>query len=121
MSDIEISKTTEYLKHVFTEQEKRELADQMAEASVKVREIEGNLKSVSTQLKAEVNKHQAILDQAGEKYRAGFEYRETKCEITKDFNLGYFTLIRLDTGEVVKERPLEGEERQKSIPFKKEE
>ena len=115
MPNKQVEKCIEYLKHVFSEIEKKELADQMVEASVKVREVEGNLKSISTQLKAEINKHKASLDQASEKYRSGFEYRDIKCEATKDFKAGTLTIIRLDTGEIIKERVLDGEEKQTSM------
>ena len=46
---------------------------------------------------------------------SGEEYREIDCDDVFDYDTGRVTRHRLDTGEVVIERPMTDEERQRSI------
>jgi Trp operon repressor len=114
---IERQKSTEYLKCILTEEEKKDLADRMARAISEIRDAEGTLKSASTQLRADIAKHTAELDQAAEQFRNGYVMRHVDCTIQKDYRDGSWSLIRMDTGELIKERPLEAGERQKSLPL----
>lgn len=109
--------TREYLKYTFDEDEKKELADKMADCISKKIEAEGNLKSIQTQFKSEIAKVDAELSQASEKYRSGFEMRNIECRVDRDYGRGVITIFRCDTGEFVKERAMTAEERQQDLPM----
>ena len=119
MADFEKKDTREYLKYIFSIEEKRGLADNLALAVMKKDESNAALKSAQTQIKSEIAKHEADVTSLAEKIRSGFEMRYVECEETKDFLSGTFTVTRKDTGEIVTERPLTSEERQTSLPMTK--
>jgi hypothetical protein len=50
-----------------------------------------------------------------EKVRSGYEHRNVDCLKSLDYRLGTVTITRLDTGEVMRERPMDAEERQMSL------
>ncbi len=105
----------EYLKCILTEQEKKDVAEKMAIAVSKVNEVEGNLKSVQAQMKADINRYEAEVSLASEKYRSGFEMRNIDCIIEKNYRTGVITQIRKDTFEIVWERSMTSEECQKNL------
>lgn len=107
--------TREFLKYVFIESEKKELAEKMALRISQITEAEGNLKSASTQIKSEIAKLEAELIQAAEKFRSGFEMRKIDCRIERDYRIGCVWIWRMDTGELVRERAMSAEERQKNL------
>jgi Trp operon repressor len=114
---IERQKTTEYLKCILTEEEKKGLADRMARAVSEIKDAEGTLKSASTQLKADIAKHTAELDQAAEQFRNGYVFRHIDCTVEKNYQNGSWSIFRMDTFEIIKERPLEAGERQRTLPL----
>ena len=44
--------------------------------------------------------------------RSGREYREVECRLEPDFKAGIMQIVRVDTGEFVRSRPLRTDERQ---------
>ncbi len=104
-----------YLKYTFTEDEIKELGRSLAKVFSDHSEAEGRLKSVSTQIKAEITSLEGIMTMVSEKIRSGYEHRNIDCKKEFDYRLGSVTIIRLDTGEVVEERPMDAEETQKKL------
>jgi len=105
----------EFLKCILTEGEKREIAQNLAVAVMSRDEAEGGLKSAQTQFKSKIALHEAELISLAEKLRSGFEMRNIECEISGDYKLGTVTIIRLDTGEIIRERPMTKDERQNKL------
>ncbi len=110
--------TVEYLKHVFSEKEKTDMGEKLAQCFADCAGKEADLKSVSTQLKSEVAKIQGEMSALSGKIREGYEHRNIKCKKRFDYRLGMVEYIRLDTGEIVRERPLDEEERQRTLNLK---
>src|SRR3972149_2012704 len=110
MADFETSIIKEYLKYIFTLEEKRGLADKLALAVMNRDEEEAALKSAQTQIKSKIALHEAGLVSFAEKLRSGFEMRNIECRLDKDFEHGIITITRLDTGEIVSDRPMSSEE-----------
>ena len=102
----------EFLKCILTEKETREIAQNLAVAVMSKDEAEGALKSAQTQIKSKIALHEAELTSFAEKLRSGFEMRNVECEVDADYELGKVTIIRLDTGEIVRERTMSNDERQ---------
>lgn len=114
---IKTKKTTEFLKCILTEEEKRERAEKMALLVSQINDSEAQLKSVQTQIKSEIAKCEADMATCSEQYRSGYEMRRVECEEEHDFIERTVTLIRQDTGEIVKTRVMTPEERQEEMQF----
>ncbi len=104
-----------YLKYNFTEDEIKELGRSLAKVFSDHSEAEARLKSVSTQVKAEITALEGTMTMISEKIRSGYEHRNIECKKEFDYKLGTVTITRLDTAEVVEERPMDAEETQRKL------
>ena len=111
----------EYLKCQLTEKEKTELSAKIAKAISDRAGAEAKLKEVNTSIKAQIAKLEAEISEKALQINNGYEYRNVECRMEKDYRLGTVTLTRLDTGEVIRERPMTAEERQMELPGDKKE
>ena len=111
----------EYLKCQLTEKEKTELSAKIAKAISDRASAEAKLKEVSTSIKAQIAQLDAEISEKALQINNGYEYRNVECRMDKDYRLGAMTITRLDTGEVIRERPMTSEERQMELPGHKKE
>ena len=105
----------EYLKYLFSENEKNEMGGKLAQCFSDYTEKEGSLKSVTTQIKSDIAKVEAEMGNLAEKIRSGYEHRRTECKKVLDYKLGTVEIIRLDTGETIKGRPMTSDEVQMKL------
>jgi hypothetical protein len=91
------------LECLLTDQEKQICGKDIAEALSKKRGLEDRLKSISTQIKAEITSFDAQINVLSEKINTGREFREVKCEIVCDYENGTKRTVRTDTWEIIKE------------------
>jgi hypothetical protein len=110
-----MEKRTIYLKCNFTEEERNTMARQVTELISKKAEAEGKLKSVSTQIKSEIAGIDAEMAKVSEMVRSGYEYRNVDCEVRSDYVAARVVIIRLDSGEIVEDRPMRMEETQREL------
>lgn len=111
----EIRTTTEYLKCKLTNEEKKRISEDMAQACETIAKLTDDAKAVAAQFKSDIAKSEAIMKQAAQKIRNGYEMRQVDCEIEKYFNTGYIVCRRLDTYEEVYRRPMTSEEHQPAL------
>ena len=111
----------EYLKCQLTEKEKTELSAKIAKAISDRASAEAKLKEVSASIKAQIAQLDAEISEKALQINNGYEYRNVECRMDKDYRLGSVTITRLDTGEVIRERPMTAEERQMELPGGKKE
>ncbi len=111
----------EYLKCQLTEKEKTELSAKIAKAISDRASAEAKLKEVSASIKAQIAQIDAEISEKALQINNGYEYRNVDCRMDKDYRLGSVTITRLDTGEVIRERPMTSEERQMQLPGQKKE
>ena len=111
----------EYLKCHLTEKEKTELSAKIAKAISDRTSAEAKLKEVSASIKAQIAQLDAEISEKALQINNGYEYRNVECRMDKDYRLGSVTITRLDTGEVIRERPMTAEERQMELPGEKKE
>ena len=104
-----------FLKYTFNEDEIKELGKSLAKVFNDHTEAEARLKSVSTQIKSEITALEGTMGSMAEKIRSGYEHRDIECKREFNYRLGSVTITRLDTGEVVEERPMDAEERQRKL------
>lgn len=107
--------TKEYVKHQFTESEKREMAQDLAQKVSDQQIAEDEKKAVMSDLKSRIDSLAAQANSLATKLNNGYEMRNIKCEIEKDFKGGIVRHIRTDTGEVVRERKMNDDDRQLKV------
>ena len=106
MEDTNRRETTEYLRYHFNEEEKKGLARDMAQNVIKVRDLEEEKKSITSQYASKINMAVAESNAAAQKLESGFEMRTIDCEEVFDYVNGTVRIYRQDTSELVKDRTM---------------
>jgi hypothetical protein len=113
-----IEKSTEYLRHVFTEAERLQMGTQLAEAHNALSSIDEE----ETVVKAKFKERRATIEQSvgslSRDLAAGWTMQNIECRLEYDkpnpFEVSY---VRSDTNEVVKTRAMSEQERQLDLPL----
>lgn len=114
-----MSKINEYVKVVFTDAEVADFARGLAQANRKRSSIEQQKKEVDTQLKAEIEAENTNIKRLSDHISNGHEYRNVECRVDLDTpEDGKRSIVRLDTGEVVKVQPMTDMDRQMRLELK---
>lgn len=112
---IKVIKTTEFLRYHFTEAEKRELAQIMAQSVIKIGELEKEKKAATSQFASDINQETAKASSAAQRIESGFEMRTIDCEKHYIYGPNVVVTIRLDSAETVKERTMTSAELQQEM------
>ena len=105
-------KSQQYLPYKFSDQEKKDLSEKLAQAIGVKADAELRLKEVAASIKGEIAKQDAVINDAATKFRQGYEYRNIHCTIIRDFDKGTYKIVRDDTGEMIVDRLLSESELQ---------
>ena len=105
------------LKCVLTEKELLQCGDELATALDNLRQLGEEKDAVSKQFKAKETSIDAEITTKQLLVRNKYQYRRTPCELTINYTTQTATVARLDTGEVVVDRPLAESEKQMEIDF----
>lgn len=111
------TKTTEYLKYVFTEDEKREIASSLAENVNNLQRVEEEKKAVMSDFKSQIDGLSAKTNNLATKLSNGYEFRHIECTVTPNLENKEWVTVRNDTGEVVNTRKMTSEDLQNDLPF----
>jgi hypothetical protein len=103
------------VRHPFTPQETGDLAQEMAQAVARLDELEAEFGEVKAAFKEKMAKAKKTVKSCAAKIRQGFEMRLVECRMEKEFATNAVRLYRLDTAELVEERAMTVEERQRSL------
>lgn len=98
-----------------TDAQKLQYSKGLAAAIAQRRSAEDNMKSHQTQLKAEIAGQEAQINLLSEKINSGHEYREVDCVFDYNWKAKVKSLVRLDTGETVREAPIDDAELQQHL------
>jgi len=111
-------KTTEYLRYDFTVPEQRENARTLARKTQALDEIDARRKRLMADLKAEEEAALAEVQKLARWVHDEYDYRMIDCEcLLNTPRNGLKRLVRLDTGEVLKEVAMVSTELQENLPF----
>lgn len=113
-----ILKSTEYLRHDFTQPELLELGGQLAEAYQSLDQIENEEAAIKAQIKERKSGVQLKIGTLSRNISARFDMQNVECRW--DYgkpNAGEVSCFRIDTGAFVKARAMTGQERQEEIKF----
>lgn len=103
------------LRYYFDTGDKLRLGDEMAAAVEQMAEIEEDKKEYMASIKDRLSKVEAVITSNGRKLRQGWELRMIECSMVKDFDTNSVKITRNDTGEVVEERAMTIQERQREL------
>lgn len=85
------------------------------ELSLSISQIHEDLAAAKLAAREALKMHETRKRELDRVLREGIETRAVECEIRFDFDAGLVRTVRLDTDEVVSERPVTDEERQTSL------
>lgn len=94
----------EFIKYTFTDEEKKEIAAEMAQKIVNLQQAEDDKKAIMSDYKSQIDGIQAGINSAATKLTAGCEMRSTKCQVMPNYPKKVWEYIRVDTGLLVKEK-----------------
>lgn len=103
---------TRQLRYDYTAQDKAELGQQLSQAIKKQGGLADELSTIKAQYKHREAEIVATVNALANKITTGYEMREVNILTITDLNRGLVIVKRLDTGEVVEERPVLDHERQ---------
>lgn len=98
-----------------TDGEKINYSKELSDALIKIRGLENTLKSFQVQAKAEITCAEEQVSIYTQKISTGKEFREIKCSILYSFENLLKTIVRADTGEIVKVQPMTTDEAQEEL------
>lgn len=107
--------TQEYVKHVFSEDETREIATSLALKVSEMKAAEDEKKAVTSDFNSQIDSAKSLINLAATKLNNGYEMRTVKCEIVRDYSLRMILYYRVDTGDLAKERPMTTDDLQMKI------
>lgn len=96
----------EFIKYLFTDEEKKEIAADMAQKIVILQQTEDDLKAIKSDYKSQIDGVQAGINSAATKLTASYEMRSTKCEVTPNYAIKIWEYRRVDTGVLVKTKKM---------------
>lgn len=108
----------EYLKYTFSDAEVLELSKTLAKHNQDLSEIEAQKKRITADFAAKIQAEQEQIGMMSRKVCSGYEFRNIDCK--QQYHVprpGLKTIVRLDTGELVKEMPMTESELQEVLPF----
>lgn len=109
---------TEYLRYDFTQAELLEHAQTLGRLNQERARSEERKKAVTKELASEVERFAAEVARESRLVTQGYEYRDIRCEVRyHDPEKGKKTIVRLDSGEVVRTAFMTGEEMQEAFDF----
>ena len=112
---METKTVTRSAKVPFTDMEKLEMAGKIGRETQLLAEARERKKEVTSQLTADVEAHRTEVDRIGTMLANGYEYRPVECAETRDFTAARIRVTRMDTGEILEDRPMTAAERQREL------
>jgi hypothetical protein len=113
--NIKKRKQVEYIKYVFSQEEKEQIANDMALSLSEKESAEQRLKEIQKSIKAEIEAFQTKISTLSRHYSNGYTYQNTDCEVEYDFSARTVRTFRADNGEFISSRPMKANELQADI------
>ncbi len=110
-------KSSACLKHALTFSEKQALIEETAQAVQKKARLNDALKASAQEIKSRIAEQETVLNKNAALICQGYEMRETPIEIEMNYRIGKVIKYRLDTLDVIEDRPMTAEERQQQMGF----
>lgn len=98
--------TTKHLKCTLTDQEFEQWANEAAHAWEQKKKLEGELESLKQNHKSQITEWEGRHSRLQREVLEHATYRDIDCSVRKDYRTKTVTTTRLDTNEVIEERPM---------------
>jgi uncharacterized FlaG/YvyC family protein len=109
---------THQVKYRFTRDEVRELGERLARRASDVYTLREAQKETNAKLKADIQSAEGDVAEIARKINEGYEMRDMECRVEYHIpRQGVKSIIRADTGEVVREEVMTPQEMQASFVF----
>lgn len=102
----------EWLPCKLSEKELKQHSKDLANAYDRSQELNSQLDTFKAQIKSHLTEVEGNIGRLSSLVSSEIEYRAVDCELIYDFKAGKKTLIRKDTGEVIRTDELTSDERQ---------
>jgi len=111
-------RSTEYLRHNFTADERLKMGDELAANHNRLADIETEEAVVKAQFKERKAQVEQSVSKLSRELGNGFVMQNVDCRLEWDKpNVNEVSYVRIDTGEVVKTRPFTAQEMQDALPL----
>lgn len=107
--------SNEFIKHTFSNDEKRDIAMEMAQKVSELQHAEDNKKAIVSDFKSQIDGIQARVNNAATKLTNGYEMRTIKCEVIPNWDKKVLEYMRTDTGEKAKEEAMTSDDLQMKL------
>ena len=107
--------SNQYCKYVFNEDEKKEIAAEMAQNVSDLQGAEDEKKAIMSDFKSRIDGLQARVNGGATKLNNGYEMRTVKCRIDPDWEGKVWLYVREDNGEIAKEKKMTSDDLQRKI------
>ena len=104
-----------FCKYQFDEEEKREMAAEMAQKVTELASVEDSKKAIMSDFKSQIDGLQAKINGAATKLNNGYEMRNIKCKIIADYDDKEFVYFREDNGEIAKREKMTADDLQRRL------
>ena len=95
-----------FIKRTFTENERKEIAIEMAQKVSELQQAEDNKKAIASDFKSQIDSIQAGINGAATKLNNNYEMRTIKCEVIPNWDKKVWEYWREDTKEMAKTKPM---------------
>jgi formate-dependent nitrite reductase cytochrome c552 subunit len=113
MKDVNVK---EYLRYTFSEDETKAIAKELALAVTRKTRAEEEQKYAQAQFKTRIEAEIDVIGRLSNNINMGWDMREVDCSVHfHKPNEGFKTIVRLDTGEVVREDKMQRSELQENL------
>lgn len=112
MGDGRVIPETRSLRHDLPAAELADLGQQLSRAVKAQQELTDEKAEAMAEFNQRVKAGTARINELANALNSGYEMREVHCHRIIDFDAGIARIKRLDTGEIIEERPLLDDERQ---------
>ena len=106
---------TRHLPCQLSDEERLAYADKLADATNAIEIAKDNMKSMQKQMQTELTEVTARRDKINRIVASKTEYRDIDVEIEKNYETGRVRQVRIDTGEIIVDRPMTQKEKQASL------
>ena len=110
--------TKEFLQYYYSREEKEDMSQLLARRISELGMAEVHKKEIVKSLDADISKFESEIKDLATKVKDGYTYKNIDCNVIMDYNLKTYSIIRKDTGELVKERSLTVDELQTEMEMK---
>lgn len=110
--------TKRQVKVIMTRDERLAMGEDLALEHRRLEEVQERKAQVNAAIKAELETHQSRINHLSQTLRNGYEYRDVTCLITSEFGSNQVMVSRIDTGEIIEQRAMTAEERQRELELK---